>query len=120
MSGEHDPLAEAQSNAQRMAIHAEQSLGTVEWDEALSHVQEALRYGEMARAFIEEAIDSTADERVILHGERALESIEEALDQASQALFASEATVRRHTELMSAHADRGLSQLSQATGRQAA
>jgi hypothetical protein len=103
-----------------MAMHAERSLGTVDLVEIHSQVQAVLRFGETARGFLEELIDSTRDDRVISRAGRALDSIEEALDQASQALFASEATVRQHIESMIDHADRGVERLSAAVGQEAA
>ena len=120
MPGNHDPLAEAMLNAQRMATHAEES--AVAGDPSVVHFQvgETLRYGEMARSFVEEVLDSTDDEHVVLYGGQALESIEGVLDQASQALFSSEVAARKHVQAMAAHADRSVAELNTAMGQEAA
>jgi hypothetical protein len=120
MSMFDDPLQEARANALRMATHIEQGLGCHEPEDMRSHVQEAIRFAEPARAFLEEALDSTNEERVILHGEQALEGIEEALDQANQALFSSEAGMREHIELMSGYGEQAVSHLEMAMGAEAA
>ncbi|MDO8682879.1 MAG: hypothetical protein Q7N50_05290 [Armatimonadota bacterium] len=116
MAMQDDPLQEAQSNAQRMVAHTEQALEAAEADEMQSQIHESLRCGEQARAFLEETLDSTDEERVILHGEQALEAIEEALDQANQALFSSETAMREHIEQMGMFGEQALAQLEFALG----
>jgi hypothetical protein len=120
MSMQDDPLQEAQANAERMAIHIEQGLTSTDPDDVQSHAQDAIRFGEQSRSFLEEALDSTEDETVIMYGEQALESLEEALDQANQALFASEASVHEHIVTMSAYGEQVMANLEMAMGLQAA
>ncbi|MDO8589532.1 MAG: hypothetical protein Q7T82_21115 [Armatimonadota bacterium] len=116
MSMQDDPLQEAQVNTQRTAVNIEQAIASDDNEEMLSHVQEAIRYGEQARSFLEEALDSTDDERLVMHGEQALESIEDILDQANQALFASEASTREHVDLMSSFCEQAVTHLEMALG----
>jgi hypothetical protein len=120
MSPREDPLQEAQANAERMAIHIEQGLISTDPDDVHSHAQDVIRFGEQSRSFLEEALDSTEDEKVIIYGEQALESLEEALDQANQALFASEASVREHIESMSAYGEQVVTNMAMALGMESA
>lgn len=119
MSMQQDPLQEAQANADRMAMHIEQGLNSTDADDVHSHAQEAIRFGEQSRSFLEEALDSTDDEQVIIYGEQALESLEEALDQANQALFSSEASVRDHIEMMSTYGEQVVTHIGMAMGVEA-
>ena len=119
MSMQDDLLQESQVNTQRMVMHIEQAITSTETEDMQSHVQEAIRFGEQARSFLEEALDSTDDERVIVHGEQALESLEETLDQANQALFASEDTTREHVQQMSAFGEQAIANLDMALGIEA-
>jgi hypothetical protein len=119
MPMQDDPLQDAQANAERMAIHIEQGLSSLDPEDVHSHAQDAIRFGEQSRSFLEEALDSTEDERIIMYGEQALDSLEEALDQANQALFASEASVREHMESLGTYGEQVLANLGMALGVEA-
>lgn len=116
MMAQDDPLQESQINAQRMVSHIQEALASTDHDETQSHLQEAIRFGEQSRSFLEETLDSTNEERVIARGEQALESLEETLDQANQAIFASSDTSIEHIQHMYNFGEQALSNLEMALG----
>ena len=115
-----DALVEALASIRNMALQTEMALQCNDPSDMESRVQNAVRFGEQARGLIEETLDSAQDERIMLNAERALVALEDALDEANQAIYASESAMQEHVEAMAVHLDNTQSQISAATGLQAA
>jgi len=114
MAVQDELLAQAVSDVRRMNVRAEQALSTTDRDDIHLHTQEAIRFGEQARSHLEEALDSTEEEHLILRAEQALDAIEEALDQANMTLFASDAAMREHVEQMGVSVEQAMAYLNTA------
>ena len=115
-----DSLVEALANTRNMAMQTETALECTDPSDIESHIQNAVRFGELARGLIEEMLDTAQDARIMLSAERALVGLEDALDEANQALFASESAMQEHVEAMAVHLDNTQSQISAAAGLQPA